>query len=203
MCVWVITEDDLVARFLSDALIAARIRPCVVRTIQEMLAVHREDRPRAIFLDFDVSAFSAKGVIKHLNIFCPQVAVVCIVPQDCSKWPDVKAFDYIVKPLVMDEVNRVVNWLMRMDSEKNSLEFYSKKLSDKMLVQANQANRTVKVIKHQDIIMVTREGRKTIIYTVHGVYSTNQTLTEVKKIWVKNSFDAIRAIYLMLIWLPN
>ncbi len=103
------------------------------------------------------------------------------------------AFDYMLKPYKIERVKSTLKRIKGLlDSEFEEEEEHIK--LDKLLVKSKEGS---SLINKDDIVLVQKEGSKTIIITNKSRYSTNLTMNEVEVKLGKQQFMRTHKSYIV------
>jgi two-component system LytT family response regulator len=181
----VIAEDDLDARKYLKLIIECVSGFEVVGEASnghELVQLTEKLRPDVIFLDVRMPKMDGVEAANEIMDINPLTIFVFSTAYNeyMSEAFDLYAFDYITKPL--DE-SRVINTLKRIKMlqkrKTNRLDNTEISYQDnKILLQCDEG---LAVVYQDEIIFISREGRKTVLYTVHGQYTTSEPLQDIEK----------------------
>lgn len=134
------------------------------------------------FLDVDMPGLDGIETAKMILDMNPKCAIVFITAhndymQDAFA---LYAFDYITKPFKMDRLKKTISRILEQRSVISDGPKKPKdKISDELLFKVKEG---MVVVKKEDIIMVERQNRQTIVITKHGEFAFNRSLQEVEHI---------------------
>lgn len=148
------------------------------------IAVFEREAIDVAFLDVDMPGLDGIETAKLILDMNPKCAIVFITAHDSYMKDafELYAFDYIMKPFKLERLN---NTMERIIKQKSVIALPPKlpdaHLNDELLFKVKDG---MVVVKKEDILMVERQNRQTVIITKHGEFAFNRTLQE-----VENSLD--------------
>ena len=104
---------------------------------------------------------------------------------------EVYAFDYLVKPFKPDRIKNTIERIKNLKSERDSnlvLKCPAVPVRQQNLRLMFQSNDKCVFVNMYDIIMVTRNGRKTVIFTLQGIIKTYEPLRKLEKRLINEIF---------------
>ena len=146
--------------------------------------------PHAVFLDIEMPGLDGLGAAKEIVDIYPDIALVFVTgyPGHMAEAFELYAFDYLVKPFAPQRIRQTVMKIMQKVNTTNKAslyeisDFYSEPVVNTMLPKLAVHNEGCKVFINQtDIILITRDHRKTLIYTLNPKepLQTNEALTSI------------------------
>ena len=151
----------------------------------ELMDMYRELRPQVVFLDVDMPVMNGVECANRIEDEDPSCILIFATAHEEYRRDafDVYAFDYLVKPFRLE---RVTETLIRIRERMNALKTRPLLQTEQKEIKPKTAGRMM--LKHRDgvtfismadIVLVQREERATVIYTVDGgSYATSDTLAE-------------------------
>lgn len=151
----------------------------------ELMEMYHDLKPQVVFLDVDMPVMNGVECANRIEDEDPSCILIFATGHEEYRRDafDVYAFDYLVKPFRME---RVLETLSRIRDRMSAL----KKRPALAKEEPQSKPRTVgrMMLKHRDgvtfvnmadIVLIQREERATVIYTVDGSgYATSDTLAE-------------------------
>lgn len=151
----------------------------------ELLALAAEHRPQLVLLDVEMPGVSGVDCARELQDRDPHTILIFATAHDkyMADAFEVYAFDYLLKPF---KAERALATLERAKSVLRTLEDAAR--SAKPVEPRPQSGRIllkhrdgVSVINMEDILLVQREERATVLYTVNdGRYVTGDSLADIE-----------------------
>lgn len=151
----------------------------------ELLALAAEHRPQLVLLDVEMPGVSGVDCARELQDSDPHTILIFATAHDkyMADAFEVYAFDYLLKPF---KAERALATLERAKSVLRTLEDAAR--SAKPVEPRPQSGRIllkhrdgVSVINMEDILLVQREERATVLYTVNdGRYVTGDSLADIE-----------------------
>lgn len=146
--------------------------------------------PHAVFLDIEMPGLDGLGAAKEIVDIYPDTALVFVTgyPEHMAEAFELYAFDYLIKPFDPERVRRTVKKIMKAvnTAKKAALyeirDFHTEPAAGGRLPKLAVSRDGGRVyLDHRDIVFITREQRKTLIYTVNGgePVQTNEPLNSI------------------------
>lgn len=166
---------------------------------QEALVIASTEEVDIALMDVDMPGLSGIETAKQMLDIHPKCAIVFITAHDdyMSDAFEMFAFDYIVKPFRLERLHKTIEKLIEQkslfvqkDKELSSM------FSEELLFKVKDG---MVIIKKEEIIMVERENRQTVIVTSHGEFIINKTLQEIEELLGNKSFLRSHKSYIIRI----
>lgn len=142
-------------------------------------------KPDIIFLDVEMPKVSGIECSKRIIDINPRTIIIFATAHDefTIEAFEVYAFDYIVKPFKVDRIYQTLNRIKNLNDnneENTSLNKIIKKSSSfgKILIKNKDG---ISFVDMEDIVIVQRENKSTVIYTKNGSYITSESLCELEE----------------------
>nr|WP_092069935.1 LytTR family DNA-binding domain-containing protein [Dendrosporobacter quercicolus]NSL47508.1 DenX [Dendrosporobacter quercicolus DSM 1736]SDL92295.1 two component transcriptional regulator, LytTR family [Dendrosporobacter quercicolus] len=181
----IISEDDSAMRLLLTRVIERIDGVEIIGKTEngrQLIELVEQLNPEAVFLDINMPGINGVEASKEIFAFNPRIFLIFVTAYDCFTHEafDVYAFDYIVKPFDLNRLHRTIKRIKELKEEREKIEFlkraetlYGRK-NPKLKISTNEKSVFVNV---HDIILITRNERKTTIYTTDGLtIQTNDPL---------------------------
>lgn len=184
-----IADDDLGMRTI--------MRKIVERVEDFMLVAEASDgrtaldlverlKPEVVFLDVEMPEMTGVECARAIQDMDPSIIIIFATAHDSYMGDafEVYAFDYLIKPF---KVERVIQTLERARERllSRSVRAVTATVSPKRVLAGRMMLRHrdgVTFIDYQDILLVQREERSTVLYTADNErYVTNDTLSEMEE----------------------
>ncbi|NLB90220.1 MAG: response regulator transcription factor [Clostridiales bacterium] len=185
----IIADDDMGMRLLMSKVIEKAEGFTLIGQAEnglELMKLVEEHRPQVVFLDVEMPGLTGVECAKRIQDMDPATVLIFATAhqQYMGDAFEVYAFDYLMKPFKMDRVfqtlQRVRNRLS-IRSEKTMASAIARKakaVTGRIMLQHKDGT---SIINMEDILLVQREDRSTVLYVKGGArYVTNQTLAEVE-----------------------
>lgn len=148
----------------------------------EAIKLIRELSPQVVFVDIGLPEKDGVELAQEIFDINPLTFIVFATAfsEFREKAFDVYAFDYLVKPFKMNRVRQTMERIKQVLSGKIAGRpgFYLKKLNgDISRKQFFRSDNKLVYLNLDDIIYVTKEGRKCTIYFIGGQIQTNDNLS--------------------------
>lgn len=168
-----------------------------VATGQDAVAVFDGETIDVAFLDVDMPGLDGIETAKMILDMNPKCAIVFITAHDSYMQDafELYAFDYIMKPFKLERLDKTIARIMAQKSIIGTPpKFPASHLGDELLFKVRDG---MVVVKKDDVIMVERQNRQTVIITKHGEFAFNRTLQEVEKILDDDDFIRSHKSYII------
>ncbi len=180
-----ICDDDPGMRLLLRKIIDRDHRFCCVAeasSADEALDYFKMYRPQLVLSDIDMPGDNGVICAQRIHEIDPMTKIVFVTAyqQYMADAFRVYAFDYIVKPFDIERVTETLNNVFKVLNRYQMepvISFDKTPSQDKLVVKTKDS---YSFINMSDIILIQREDRSTVIYTVNdGRFVTNETLSEI------------------------
>lgn len=167
---------------------------------EAVLSFVEESWPDVVFLDVEMPRLNGIECAKRIMDVNPKTIIV-FATAHATYMTDafqLYAFDYIVKPFKLDRIYQTLNRIKALNNEENQevmhkIIRYEKGL-DKILIKNKDG---ISFVDTKDIVIVQREDRNTVIYTVDNRYITSEALSELEDKLDKNQFFRSHKSYII------
>lgn len=159
----------------------------------EALVMFEELRPDVIFIDIELPGKDGITLAQELFELNPWTRLVFITAYDQYRGEafSVYACDYIVKPFKIDRLRQTLDRLCLICSGQ----MFGRSLTGSHLpklsvdtIRLFQAKSKMVVLELKDILFITREGRRTVVYHTKGQLETNDQLNTLSQELSGHSF---------------
>jgi len=140
--------------------------------------------PDVVFLDVEMPVLNGIECANMIVDFNPLIKIIFVTAYE-EYMPEafkVYAFDYMVKPFKMDRLYQTLQHLKNMALKKNeestAVPGINKPELDKLLIRGKEG---VILVDIDDIILIQREDRNTVIITSHEKYVTSDSLGQIEE----------------------
>ncbi len=148
----------------------------------EAIKLIEELSPQVIFIDIDLPGKNGVALAQEIFDINPWTFIVFATAFNEFRGEafDVYAFDYLVKPFKMNRLRQTMERIKQVMSGKAaakpmpSITNLKDNLNKKLLFRENEK---LIYLNLDNIIYVTRESRKTVIYFIDGQVRTNENLS--------------------------
>jgi len=195
-----IADDDANMRLVLKKAVARHTELELVADVgsgQDALAFFEEAAIDVAFLDVDMPGLDGIETAKLILDMNPKCAIVFITAHDSYMQDafELYAFDYIMKPFKLQRLDKTIE---RILDQQNAITAPLKRpeehLGDELLFKVRDG---MVVIKKEDIILVERQNRQTVIISKHGEFALNKTLQEVESILSDDDFIRAHKSYII------
>ena len=140
--------------------------------------------PDIVFLDVEMPVLNGIECANMIVDFNPLIKIIFVTAYE-EYMPEafkVYAFDYMVKPFKMDRLYQTLQHLkniaLRQNEESTALPGINKPELDKLLIRGKEG---VILVDIDDIVLIQREDRNTVIITSHEKYVTSDSLGQIEE----------------------
>lgn len=144
-------------------------------------------KPDGVFIDVEMPNMDGIEAAKHILDIQPKIMLVFITAhqQYMPQAFELYAFDYMIKPFKLERLRQTINRMITTNSPTEV----------KTLLVKNREETSV--LDQNDIILIQRENRNTVIVTTYEKYITNQTLSELEEKLNKDLFIRSHKSYII------
>lgn len=140
-------------------------------------------RPDVVFVDIEMPKLSGLECAKKIADIDPKIIIIFATGYNeyMGEAFEVYAFDYIVKPFKIERIYKTLEKIKEtnhLKEESADRIIPKEKRLDKIPVKNKEG---LSFIDTKDIIMIQREERSTVIYTVNNNYTTSESLSSLEE----------------------
>jgi Response regulator of the LytR/AlgR family len=169
----------------------------------DLIRQFEKHQPHVVFLDVEMPEMTGVECAKIIQDTDPRAIIIFATAHDCYMGDAfaVYAFDYLVKPFKAERVIQTLEKARdritrRGEAALPALHHVEKKLSAERLMLRHRDGITF--INMQDIVLVQREDRVTVLYTVGDErYVTGESLSETEKRLDSDAFFRCHKSYII------
>ncbi|WP_411682139.1 LytR/AlgR family response regulator transcription factor [Clostridium thailandense] len=167
---------------------------------EAVLSKVEELHPEVIFLDVEMPKLSGIECAKKIIDINPKIIIIFATAYEMymSDAFQLYAFDYIVKPFKLDRIYQTLNRIKTLNEHKNEENMYKiirhEKGLEKILVRSKEG---ISFIDMKDIVIIQREDRNTVIYSIDNSYITSEGLSELEERLDKTQFFRSHKSYII------
>nr|WP_162990721.1 LytTR family DNA-binding domain-containing protein [Maliibacterium massiliense] len=150
----------------------------------EALRLFEEKRPDVLFLDVEMPDITGIEVARQVQDIAPKTSVVFITAHEVYRKEafEVYAVDYLVKPFELERLRgtlaRILEWNKQHEAVLQAPVTPRPRTLEKIMLKGREG---VTVLDLNDILLIQREDRQTVFYTVGGGRCTSSdTLSELE-----------------------
>lgn len=153
---------------------------------EQCVAYFEQTRPDVVFLDVDMPVMNGVEAAQRIQDLDPHAALIFATAHEGYREEAfaVYAFDYLVKPFKNERVTETLKRIreMKMPAAQSSVRSMPlpvrKKRPERLMLRSRDG---VVFVDTQDILLVQRENRQTMIYTADGAYPTGDSLSDLEE----------------------
>ncbi|MBI6872386.1 LytR/AlgR family response regulator transcription factor [Clostridium aciditolerans] len=159
-----------------------------------------EIHPDVIFLDVEMPKLNGVECAKRIMDINPRTIIIFATAHSVymSDAFQLYAFDYIVKPFKLDRIYQTLNRIKSLNQYNSEQDMYKiirhEKGLDKILIRSKEG---ISFVDMKDIIIIQREDRNTVIYTVDSSYTTSEGMSELEEKLDKTQFFRSHKSYII------
>lgn len=186
----IIVDDEYNMRFILKKALSKHDNIEIVAEAsngREAINLVEKFNPDGVFLDVEMPNMDGIEAAKLMLDINPKIMLVFITAhqQYMPQAFELYAFDYMVKPFKLERLNKTIERMITMFPFSNS----------KPLILKNREETTI--LNQDEIILVERENRSTIVVTKTVRYNTTQTLSELEEKLNKDLFMRSHKSYII------
>ena len=140
-------------------------------------------KPHIVFLDVEMPGLNGLECAKKILDINPKTIVIFATAHEeyMQEAFEVYAFDYLIKPF---KVERVIKTLARIKDSMNQIMDVPASISlphdkglEKLIIKNKEG---INFVDMNEILLIQREDRSTVIYTAKDHYTTSESLSEIE-----------------------
>lgn len=147
------------------------------------LCLYDELKPEVVFLDVEMPFITGLDCAKRIMDINPKTFIVFATAHD-EYMPDafeLYAFDYLIKPFKIERIYQTMERIKSIGDRKENIDIkqiikHDKGL-DKLIVKSKEG---ISFLDMNDIVMIQRENRSTVIYTFNEGFTTSESLSDLE-----------------------
>ncbi len=156
--------------------------------------------PQVIFLDIEMPNLDGIECARLISDIDPKKMIVFATAHS-GYMPDafeVYAFDYITKPFKIDRIIKTLNKIKETVTGQNTKIqeniVFQQPIVDKLIIKNKDG---INFIDTDSIVLIQREGKSTVIYTIDNRYTTSEGLNDIEARLRKINFFRCHKSYLI------
>ncbi len=164
------------------------------------LSLVEELDPQVIFLDIEMPKLDGIECARLISDIDPKKMIVFATAHS-GYMPDafdVYAFDYITKPFKVDRIIKTLNKIKETVTGQNTKIqeniVFQQPIVDKLIIKNKDG---INFIDTDSIVLIQREGKSTVIYTIDNRYATSEGLNDIEARLRKINFFRCHKSYLI------
>jgi len=149
------------------------------KNVDETVEMVTKLKPHAIFLDIEMEGQSGIDAANQIIDIDPKCMIVFVtafqeyMPQAFELY----AFDYIVKPFKIERLIETVKRMQSVQSNEQKPISIQNDYNEAILIKEKDG---ISMVSPNEIILIQRENRNTVIITETKKYSTHETLSDIE-----------------------
>ncbi|WP_246552372.1 LytR/AlgR family response regulator transcription factor [Vallitalea pronyensis] len=150
------------------------------------------------FLDIDMPGLDGIETAKLILDIRPRCKIIFVTAHEhyMSQAFELYAYDYIIKPFKLERLHKTINRIKELMENTWQSDIPKKVHQHELLFKLKDG---MVLLKPEDIILVERENRSTVIITDKAKYVTNKTLKEMEHILPEDDFIRSHKSYILRI----
>ena len=167
---------------------------------EAVLSLVEKLRPQVVFMDVEMPRLDGLECAKRILDINPKIIIVFATGHNefMSEAFQLYAFDYIVKPFKIERVFQTMERIKAINKGEDEQAIFKiiryEKGLDKILIKNKEG---ISFIDVNDIIIIQREERSTVIYTTNTSYTTSEGLSELEQRLDKTQFFRSHKSYIV------
>lgn len=164
------------------------------------LRLFEEFHPEVIFIDVEMPKMTGVECAKRIIDINPRTFIIFATAHNefMNEAFELYAFDYIVKPFKIERIFQTLERVKTLieEREAHSINTITKheKVLEKILIKNKEG---INFVDMRDIVIIQREDRNTVLYTVNDSYTTSDGLAEIEERLDRNQFFRSHKSYII------
>ena len=157
-------------------------------------------RPEVVFLDVEMPQINGIDCAKKIADINPKTIIIFATAHD-EYMPDafeVYAFDYLVKPFKVERLNQTLERIKNTKDVKPDISaikpLSSARTPEKLIIRNKEG---ISLVDMEEIILIQREDRSTVIYTLQERFTTSEGLSEIEEKLSRDMFFRCHKSYII------
>lgn len=166
-------------------------------TVLRLVEAHR---PHVVFLDVEMPVINGVDCAKKIMDINPKTIVIFATAHNeyMPEAFEVYAFDYIIKPFKIDRIVQTLNRIKELAGQHHEILMNKPSGNKKDLSRLVIRNKEgISFVNIEDIILIQREDRSTVIYTLDERLVTSEGLSELEERLDKSLFMRSHKSYII------
>ncbi|MCS5696471.1 LytR/AlgR family response regulator transcription factor [Desulfofundulus thermocisternus] len=167
------------------------------------LKMMEELNPRVIFIDIDLPGKNGVELAREICDINPQTILIFATayPDYTHEAFEVYAYDYLVKPFKLDRIKKTMERIKQHEEQRAPVPV--KEFTPPVAARTTPARLVIRqdenlvFLDTQDIILITREDRKTVILTREEKLNTTESLNSIEERLPGNNFFRSHRAYIV------
>lgn len=166
---------------------------------EEAISIFESEHPDIVFLDIEMPILNGLHCAKKIADINPKTIIIFATAHNefMSDAFEVYAFDYLIKPFKVDRVTKTLNRIKETKTSNShplTPPVFEKESLDKLVIKNKEG---INFINTDDIILIQREDRSTVIYTCDKKYTTSDGLGDLEQRLHKAKFFRSHKSYII------
>lgn len=167
---------------------------------ESVLRFVMSSRPHIVFMDIEMPILNGVECAKRIMDIHPKTIIIFATAHEeyMPEAFEIYAFDYLVKPFKIDRVKQTLKRIAELHNQQESQPLHQmirhEKGLDKLIIRNKEG---ISFVDMDDIIMIQREERSTVIYSSTERYVTSDGLSELEERLDKTVFFRSHKSYII------
>lgn len=150
----------------------------------EAVQLFEEVNPDVVFLDIEMPKLNGIECARKIFDINPKAIIVFATAHEgfMSEAFEVYAFDYLMKPFNMERIKTTLDRILQTKENREGNEvlqnIQTSKIPSKLVIKNKEG---ITFIDVDDIVVIQREQRSTVIYTTNNKYITSESLGSIEE----------------------
>jgi two-component system LytT family response regulator len=148
------------------------------------LLLYEQLRPDVVFLDVEMPNLNGLECARKIFDINPK-SIIIFATAHSEYMPqafEMYAFDYMIKPFKVERIYQTLDRVQELNEKQEHMTLNKvikqEKRLDKIIIKNKEG---LSLVDMKDIVLVQREERNTVIYTVDDEYTTSEGLSEIEE----------------------
>lgn len=166
----------------------------------EVLSMAEKLRPDIVFVDVEMPELNGVECAKRIIDINPKTIIIFATAhaEYMEEAFALYAFDYLVKPFKLDRVYQTLDRIWELSNVKHEQQIQKAAKHEgglpKILIKNKEG---ISFVDTDDIIIIQREDRNTVIYTIDDSYTTSEGLSELEERLDRKKFMRTHKSYII------
>jgi len=150
---------------------------------EELLSLVEKQHPELVFVDIDMPKLNGIDASKRILDIDPKIKIIFATAHEeyMQEAFELYAFDYLLKPFKIGRIEKTLIKIKELEENKDKPITdgkINKKILDKLMIKNKDG---INFVDMEDIILIQREDRSTVIYTKNDRFQTSDGLSEIEE----------------------
>ncbi len=167
---------------------------------EEAIKYVEDFNPDVVFLDIEMPHINGIECAKKIIDINPKASIIFATAHE-QFMPDafeLYAFDYLTKPFRIDRIYKTLRKIKKIHNDSDNIVLDNiandKKVVDKLIIRNKEG---ISFVDKEDIILIERENRNTLVHTSKSKYTTSEGLGQLEDKLEKDIFFRSHRSYII------